>query len=597
MPMQERVQLTRALADKHGRKLDAVKDWLPLLRFTQGNPLTITVIAGQALRDGIATPEQIEAYLNKLHTGEKAFDDEAGEGRSKSLGASLSYGFEQAFNADERKVLALLHFFQGFVDVDALKAMGHPDADWCLPEIRGLTRETGIAILDKASDIGLLTAHGNGYYTIHPALPWFFRALFEQHYPNEVPPADQRATDNWLLNTDYWHATRAFVKSLGELGNYYHDQYGDGNRDVIASLRMEEPNLLHARSLARQHGWWDAIIKSMQGLDTLYTHTGRRAEWKRLVEEIVPDFVGADDLPLAGREEQWAFIIQWRMQLAREGRNLAKAERLQRIQVDEQRRNAASLLTRPAESLSAREKNTLRTLAVSVEQLGHIQRDQGKPECADAYKESIPLYQQIDDKPAEAVLVFNLGHAYANLPALRNLDEAERWYRRSLELNVEGDRQGNAGCYSQLGLIEYEKFNEAQKAKQPDEQLLKYLNAAVKWYHLALENDSPDNPADLATDHNALGVLYMKAGDMERALYHYNQGIHFTEVSGNLYEAGRYRRNLAIALANQGRLSDALLYARAALRNFETYQGRAKEMEDEAKGLIEAIEEQMSREQ
>ncbi len=90
---------------------------MPLLRFTQGNPLTITVMVGQALRDGISSQAQIEAYLNKLHNGETAFDDEASEGRSKSLGASLSYGFEQAFNEDERKVLALLYFFQGFVSV------------------------------------------------------------------------------------------------------------------------------------------------------------------------------------------------------------------------------------------------------------------------------------------------------------------------------------------------------------------------------------------------------------------------------------------------------------------------------------------------
>ncbi len=47
-----------------------------------------------------------------------------------------------------------------------------------------LQHETGIAILDKAADIGLLTSHGGGYYTIHPALPWFFRSLFEQYYPD-----------------------------------------------------------------------------------------------------------------------------------------------------------------------------------------------------------------------------------------------------------------------------------------------------------------------------------------------------------------------------------------------------------------------------
>ena len=47
---------------------------------------------------------------------------------------------------------------------------------------------------------------------------------------------------------------------------------------------------------------------------------------------------------------------------------------------------------------------------------------------------------------------------------------------------------------------------------------------------------------------------------------------------------------MAIALAQNGRLSDALLYARTALRNFESYEGRAKQDEDNAKGLIAEIE-------
>ena len=49
----ERVQLARALAERQGRRLGEVEDWRPLLRFTQGNPLTITVLVGQALRDGL----------------------------------------------------------------------------------------------------------------------------------------------------------------------------------------------------------------------------------------------------------------------------------------------------------------------------------------------------------------------------------------------------------------------------------------------------------------------------------------------------------------------------------------------------------------
>lgn len=216
MPFQEQVQLARALAEKHGRKLTDLDDWRPLLEFTQGNPLTITVLVGQALRGGIKTREQVEAFAARLRAGEAAFEDEAEEGRTRSLGASLSYGFEHAFTEAERRQLALLHSFQRFVDVGTLCLMGNPDTEWCLPEVQGLTREAGIALLDRAAEVGLLTAHGGGYYSIHPALPWFFKKLFDEFYKDSGTAA-----------------TRAFVEAMGGLGDYYHNQYGDGNRETI----------------------------------------------------------------------------------------------------------------------------------------------------------------------------------------------------------------------------------------------------------------------------------------------------------------------------------------------------------------------------
>ena len=123
MPLAERVQLARAIAAKHGQALTVVDDWRPLLRFTEGNPLTLTVLVGQALRDGLKTREQIVAFVERLRSGEAAFDDEAEQGRSRSLGASLSYGFSHAFTEPERSQLAVLHLFQGFVDVEALRIM------------------------------------------------------------------------------------------------------------------------------------------------------------------------------------------------------------------------------------------------------------------------------------------------------------------------------------------------------------------------------------------------------------------------------------------------------------------------------------------
>lgn len=598
MPMQERVRLTRALADKQGKRIADVKDWLPLLRFTQGNPLTLTVMVGQALRDGISSAEQIEAYLNKLHNGETAFDDEASEGRSKSLGASLSYGFEQAFSADERKVLALLHFFQGFVDVDVLRTMGNEKAEWHLPELANVQRSTFNALLDKAADIGLLTSHGDGYYTIHPALPWFFRSLFEQCYPQTVdggPLTEEGESPSTVHRPSSAQAAlRAYVESMGELGNYYWSQYEYGNRDVIASLRREEPNLLHARSLARQHGWWNRVISTMQGLWKLYDHTGRRAEWKRLVEEIAPDFVGADDLPLLGREEQWGLVTEYRMRLTEESHDWAEAERLQRLRVEWERGRATSLLARPAESLNAGEKNTIRTLSVSTEGLGHILREQERAECADIYIEVIKLNDFIGDNVGSAVTAFNLGHAYKNLPALRDLDEAEHWYRRSLELTAENDKLQRSKIIDQIGMVYHQKLREAMKAQREKDELVKLANLTIETYQEALNLAPPDAVDKLAVSYVHLGEIFEEIGDIENALLEYQKSVQYDELQKNSYGAGQTQNKVSIMLANNGRHSDALLYARAALRNFETYGGRAKDMEDRTKGLIGEIEKRLN---
>ena len=547
------------------------------------------------------------AICYKLRAGEATFDDEASEGRSKSLGASLGYGFEHAFAEDERKQLALLHFFQGFVDVDALRAMGAPEANWCLPEVRGLTREAGIALLDRAAEIGLLTAHSGGYYSIHPALPWYFKSLFDQHYPPSPPDQAKppsaaghppSAIGHPLSATRSGHqlsATRSFVEALGELGTYYHHEYNQGNRDVISALTAEEANLLHARSLARANGWWGAVIGTMQGLHVLHVHTGRRAEWAQLVNEIVPDFVDpATDGSLPGREEQWSLVVtEYRMWLAREARQWVEAERLQRVCVEWDRRRAAPALALPPESLDDSQRNTIRSLAVSIEQLGHILREQGKVECAAVYEEAVQFYQRIADQPAEAVLAFNLGHAYMQLPALRDLAQAERWYRRILELLDDRDRLGRGKGHYALGHVAYERSIEARAANKPKEELLKHLNAALQFYQQALALLPPNAVDDLAVTHNQLGNIYDDAGDLDRALLHYREAIRYFEGAGNLYTAAQARFNVALALRDANRLADAREYARAALRNYETYGERAADKIQKTRGVIEGIEKMM----
>ncbi len=460
MPMQERVQLARAIAEKYGRRLADVEDWIPLLRFTRGNPLTITVLVGQALRDGLKTKAQIEAFVAKLRSGEAAFEDEVSEGRDKSLGASLSYGFENAFTEAERRQLALLHFFQGFVDVDTFRIMGDPDFDWCLTNLRGLTREAGLVLLDRAAELGLLKAYGSGYYSIHPAVPWFFKNLFDQYYPAAAASSEAQEMK----------ATRSFVEAMGLLGDFLHRQYNTGNRDVIALLGYEESNLLHARQLSRTHGWWVPLSRAMSGLDDLYDHTGRLAEWARLVKDTVPDFVDpATDGPLAGREDAWSTIIEYRVHLALQERQLGLAHHLQDARVNWNRDRAFSALSMSPDVLDAAQRNTIRTLAASLHLLGQIQTELGEVKCVATCEEALRLAEQIGDQAGASACAFNLGRAFGgeNIAALRNFERAEHWYRRSLELRDERDRIGRARCLGQLGAF---AVNDSMREKRRESQ-------------------------------------------------------------------------------------------------------------------------------
>ena len=576
MPMQERVELARAVAERRGRRFMDVEDWTLLLRFTQGNPLTITVLVSQALRDERKTKEEIEGFVEELQAGTAEIEEDEREGRSKSLGASLRYGFEHAFNEEGLKRLALLHFFQGFVNVEVLQLMGNPEAGWSLPEVRGLTRDYWISLFDRAAEVGLLSTHGGGYYSVHPALPWYFRSLFEERYPSDEGPA------------------RAFMGAMGYLGDYYWYQYEHGNRDVISALAAEERNLLHARGLALERDWMDPVISAMQGLARLYDQTGRRAEWRRLVEEIVPYFVDTEtDGPLSGLEYNWSLVTGYRVRIAREMRQWAEAMRLQSVCVELDRRLAADALTKSPEELGGYERSLVRTLAVSLEGLGHIQREQGQAECVELYEESLRLLERIGEKAGASNVAANLGNAYWELAEIRDLDQADRWLRRSLELRDERDLPGQGKCWASLGHVTSERFEEARAARKPPEDLLRHLNDAHQSYQKALKLIPPNSVHDLATVHNALGNVYRYADDIGQALVHYRDAIRYCEIMGELYLAGMYRYNVALTLEVAGRFSDALDYAEAALRNYETYGESAAADIQDTRELIAKIEQDM----
>ena len=156
-PMAERMAMAEVLARRHG----AGFSWSlkPLLDYSQGNPMTLSILLGQVLRHGPPAAVDIDAYVDRLRTGEAGFDDDLSLGRDRSLGASLAYGFETAFDDKERRRLALLHLFQGVADAGTLAAM-----------VLGGSEDEWRALLNRAAEIGLLARLGDDRYNLHPAL-------------------------------------------------------------------------------------------------------------------------------------------------------------------------------------------------------------------------------------------------------------------------------------------------------------------------------------------------------------------------------------------------------------------------------------------
>jgi len=582
MPMQERVQLTRSLVEKHGGKMTDVNDWGSLLKFTQGNPLTIRILVGQALYDKLHSEQDIEVFVAQLRAGEAQLKDEASKGRSHSLSSSLAYGFRSAFKGDEQKVLALLHVFQGFLDVATLHSMGIPGEEGSLPELYAYDRNGLLVLLNKATETGLLTTFSGGYFRIHPALPWFFKDAFDRYY-GDRPLA----------------ATRAFVIAIGKLSYGYHREYNKGNHNMITLLTAEEDNLLKAWQLARAHGWWHSVVSIMQGLGVLYHHTGRRAEWRWLVDQSLPEFVNLEtDSPLQGREEFWSLVTEYRAEVAREDREWSSAQRLQQISVNWNRRQACNLLNRDPRNLIDDERDTLRTLALSIRGLGEIQQEQGLAECVDSYEEAFFLLGRIGDKQSAANCALHLGYALAEIDSIRAFHEAESWFQRSLEMLDPRDLKGQAQCLRQLGYVTKELYEWALASHAPRNILRGYINKAIRYNHNALKVTPEDAVQDMALVHDQLGGVYYLAAlgsdhhittYIDKALEHYRESIRYREMQGDIYGAGSARINVAMAMLKANRLTDALEYAHSAMVDYQNFDGKAKEEIQKAQRLINRI--------
>jgi hypothetical protein len=345
----------------------------PILHYAEGNPLTLYVVLAGFLSAVGKRPDWESAadFTRKLEVGESTFTDDPSHGRSRSLAASLQYGFGRLFKGPESSVLSILHQFRRYVHPSVLFVMGHTppqperiglldyDTDWKLKELGAYSEARLEGILSSATHLGLLTKVEPRHCWMHPAIQLHLKHEFEQSY-------------------DYSSARRverAFSESIGIFAIFFSLGYMHGARDnTIEALEDEEDNLHHALALSRSNGWWQAEIGVLHGLFTLYSHKGRLTQWAEILATVVPDFIGGGMQPLPEREKWWSFILDHMLRVVLRDGDLVGAEALARAVFTKEKQDCTHIPRSKHKKLSKADQQKLRFLGISTGRLADILR-------------------------------------------------------------------------------------------------------------------------------------------------------------------------------------------------------------------------------
>jgi hypothetical protein len=446
----------------------------------------------------------------------------------------------------------------------------------CARPYAGRKATDWITLLNRVTEIGLLTARGGGYYEIHPAAPWFLKQGFETAFgpAADVPPP-----------------LRAWVEAMAVLAIIWANRLNSGKHRSLAVLQALKANLLRARAVARRHGWWQDAIRVMHGLYPCYVGSRRWAAWTELVSDIVPLVEdGTTGQPRPDRDHEWSLVAEFRIGLARQRHDsVNELLLLERLVIVNRDQAMGSLSSDPA-TLDHDQRNRIRSLAAALQQLGTAQIEADDSACIRSLGEAQTLLERLGLPYEAAIVAYNIGSAHLNVTGLRDFDRAEIAARKSLSLCPEANPTSRAICHGLLGNIAWYRFRTARQAETDIATQRHYLDAAVASYRIQLQLAPENAHDDRAVAHNQLGLINKTIGSFDDSAIHYCQSIHHREASGNTYEAATTRYNLANLYRAARRFQDARDFAQAALASFDSFGGRAAGDVQRSKDLIARIE-------
>jgi tetratricopeptide (TPR) repeat protein len=430
--------------------------------------------------------------------------------RAGSLAASLAYSYTH-LGPDTRRLLPAVSLFEGVADADVLATFSA--AEGVPGRFAGTTRDAWAAALDQAAGTGLLTGLGRGMYRIHPALPAYLAALWQQGSPDDYQ--EQRAA-----------ATEALLEAYAAFGDWLLRQIGSGDARLaftVIGWQQRTMGTLLGCALDTKH--WAEAQDIGQPLDRYWDAQGRFLEgdgWADRVRLAVEDAAGhapALDSPAGAL---WLFFA---------GAQASRQQRQHRLDAAERTYRDILAMLEAQPSSPQQQSN----VATACHQLGLVAQDRGRlDEAQEWYAKSLAINEELGDRPGMAHTHHQLGMV-AQLGG--RLEEAQEWYARSLAIKEDlDDRPGIASSYHQLGRV-------AQDGGQLDE--------AQEWYarSLAIEEELGDRRG-MAGSYHQLGNVAYRRGRLDQAQEWYARSLAIKEEIGN--QAG-----MALSFGQFGLLAEA----------------------------------------
>ena len=379
-------------------------DYPALLEWLNGHPLAMRLTLPHLDH---TSPDQLLANLQGIHT-EDGDEPETGADRRSSLTASIGYSLSHLDTTDQQLV-HVVGLFRGVADADVLNNFSN--AEHTPHRFRGIDVDRWAAILDRATDLGMLTDIGAGIYLIHPALP----AQLIRHWRTQHPDT---------FDAEYADTQGALLEAFAYFGGWLDREIDSGDAArAYEFVNHHRRNLGYYLGYALNHQHWLEAQAIALPLYSYWERSGQGEEAETWTDRLLSCLEAADGSPPPLDQPTgylWLFAT-----------NQVGERQLWAHQLDD----AESTFRRIHEMLKQL-PDTRRTqlrLQATYQRLGMVARERPQYDAAQTwYNKALAISHKLGSQTS-------IASAYRLLGGLardrRRYDDAERWYHKALTIS------------------------------------------------------------------------------------------------------------------------------------------------------------------